>query len=76
MSATYGSPNFSSPLKIIILMRTNREMTHKYPLGEKNQQIVSHKDILDKMIEPGEGASFDDYAEVLLEMATDNPKVS
>jgi len=28
------------------------------------------------MLEPGEGASFDDYSEVLLEMARDNVKVS
>ena len=46
MGGMYGSPNFSSILKTIILMISDAEMMAKYPLDEKNQAVVSHKDIL------------------------------
>jgi len=36
MSAIYGAPNFSALLKTIILMRSDKAMTAKYPLDEKN----------------------------------------
>jgi len=36
-------------------------MMQKYPLNDNDQLIVSHNDFLQKMIEPGEGASLEDY---------------
>lgn len=75
MGGAYGSPNLSSVLKSIILMISDRALIAKYPLDEKNQAIVSHKDILAKMIEPGEGSNAD-FSDVLVNMAFDNVKVS
>lgn len=75
MGGNYGSPNFSSILKLIIIMISERDLMDKYPLEEKDQAIVSHKDILQKMIEPGEGANAD-FSDVLFNMAKDNLKVS
>ena len=75
MGGAYGSPNFSAILKSIILMISDRAMMDKYPLDEKNQAIVAHKDILAKMIEPGEGSNAD-FSDVLVGMAFDNIKVS
>jgi len=50
-------------------------MMSKYPLNEKNQAIVSHKDILQKMIEPGEGSK-EDFTDILTGMAKGNKKIS
>lgn len=75
MGGAYGSPNFSALLKTIILMISDRDLMAKYPLDEKNQAVVAHKDILARMIEPGEGAS-GDFSDVLVGMAFDNVKVS
>lgn len=72
MAASYGSPNFSALLKTIIVMVSDKTMLERYPLDEKNQAVVSHRDILQKMIEPGDG----DFSDVLTEMAKDNVKVS
>jgi len=63
MVATYGAPNFSSLLKTIIVMVSDKAMLAKYPLDEKNQAVVSHHEILQKMIEPGEGGG--DFSDVL-----------
>ena len=76
MGGTYGSPNFSAILKLIIVMISNKAMLEKYPLNEKDQAIVSHKEILQKMIEPGEGANADEFNDVLINMARDNFKIS
>lgn len=76
MSATYGAPNFSALLKTIILMRSDQAMIAKYPLDDNQKAVVSHSDILDKMINPGEGANMTDFSDVLMDMAKDNPKVS
>ena len=46
MGGNYGNPNLGSVLKTIILMISDREMVQKYPLDEKNQAVVAHKDIL------------------------------
>lgn len=75
MGGAYGSPNFSWLLKTIILMISDKEMSNKYPLDENNQAVVSHKDILAKMIEPGEGSTTD-FSDVLVGMAFDNVKIS
>lgn len=75
MGGNYGNPNFSALLKTIILMISDREMMAKYPLDELNQAVVSHKDILQKMIEPAE-ESGSDFTGVLLGMARDNESVS
>ena len=72
MAATYGSPNFASLLKTIIVMVSDKTMLERYPLDELQQAVVSHKDILQKMIEPGDG----DFSDVLTEMARDNVKIS
>lgn len=56
MGGNYGNPNLSKILKTIIMMIKDKPMMEKYPLVEKNQAIASHKDILQKMIDPGEGA--------------------
>lgn len=72
MGGAYGSPNFSAILKLIIIMVSNQELSAKYPLSEGDQAIVSHKDILQKMIEPGEGANATDFGDVLVNMARDN----
>ena len=76
MGGTYGSPNFSAILKLIIIMVSSKELSAKYPLNENDQTIVSHKDILQKMIEPGEGANATDFGDVLVNMARDNTKIS
>ena len=75
MGGAYGSPNFGWLLKTIILMISDKELSAKYPLDENNQAIVSHKDILAKMIEPGEGSNTD-FSDVLVGMAFDNVKIS
>mmetsp|Transcript_389 Transcript_389/g.527 ORF Transcript_389/g.527 Transcript_389/m.527 type:complete len:148 (-) Transcript_389:1464-1907(-) len=72
MAASYGTPNFSALLKTIIVMVSDKPMVAKYPLDEKNQAVVSHRDILQKMIEPNDG----DFSAALTEMAKDNVKVS
>lgn len=46
MGGNYGNPNLGSVLKTIILMISDRAMVQKYPLEEKNQAVVAHKDIL------------------------------
>lgn len=46
MGGNYGSPNLSAALKTIIIMISEKDMMEKYPLDEKNSEIVSHKDIL------------------------------
>lgn len=74
MGGNYGNPNLGSVLKTIILMISDREMVQKYPLDEKNQAVVAHKDILQKMIEPSDPSS--DFSDVLFNMAHDNEKVS
>ena len=56
MGGNYGNPNLSKILKTIIMMIKDKPLMEKYPLVEKNQAIASHKDILQKMINPGEGA--------------------
>ena len=76
MGGNYGSPNLSAALKTIIIMISQKDMMEKYPLDEKNSEIVSHKDILQKMIEPGEGANQSDFSDILLDMAKDNAKIS
>lgn len=76
MGGNYGSPNLSAALKTIIIMISEKDMIEKYPLDEKNSEIVSHKDILQKMIEPGEGANQSDFSDILLDMAKDNAKIS
>jgi len=76
MGGAYGSPNFSSILKTIIVMVSDKELLAKYPLDAKNQYVVSHKDILQKMIEPGEGANACDFNDILLDMARDDAKTS
>lgn len=75
MGGTYQSPNFGSILKTIIYMISDTELMAKYPLNEQNQAIVSHKDILQKMIEPGEGSK-DDFTDILTGMAKNNRKIS
>ena len=75
MGGAYGSPNFSWILKSIILMISDRPLMEKYPFDEKNRAVVSHKDILAKMIEPGEGSNAD-FSDVLVGMAFDNVKIS
>ena len=57
MGGAYTSPNFSSLLKTVILMISDKAMLAKYPLDELNSAVVAHKDILQKMIEPGESSS-------------------
>lgn len=57
MGGNYGSPNLSGVLKTIIIMISDRDMMARYPLDELNNAVVQHKEILQKMIEPGEGAN-------------------
>ena len=56
-------------------MISDKAMMAKYPLNELDQAIVSHKDILTKMIDPGDSANVD-FSELLNDMAFDNAKVS
>ena len=76
MGGSYAKPNLSSALKAIIVMISEKSMIEKYPLNEKNQAIVTHKDILQKMIDPDEGSSMGDFSDVLIVMAKDNAKIS
>lgn len=75
MGGAYQSPNFGPILKTIIYMISDQELMAKYPLNELNQAIVSHKDILQKMVEPGEGSK-EDFTEILTGMAKNNRKIS
>lgn len=75
MGGTYQSPNFGPILKTIIYMISDQDMKDKYPLSEKNQAVVSHKEILQKMIEPGEGSK-EDFTDILTGMAKGNRKIS
>ena len=75
MGGNYGNPNLSKVLKTVIMMINDRALMEKYPLNEKNQAIVAHKDILAKMIDPGDGAGAE-FTDLLISMAVDNEKVT
>jgi len=75
MGGAYGSPNVGKILATIIIMISDKAMMAKYPLDELDQAIVAHKDILAKMIDPGDGATCD-FSELLIDMAFDNVKIS
>lgn len=75
MGGAYGSPNMGKVLASIIIMISDKAMMAKYPLNELDQAIVAHKDILAKMIDPGDGAT-DDFSELLIDMAKDSVKIS
>ena len=75
MGGTYSSPNFSKVLKTIIMMVSDAPMMAKYPLNDKNQAVVSHKNIIQQMIEPAEGSNTD-FTGLLLNMAKNNVKIS
>ena len=45
-------------------------------MTEKNQAIVHHKDILQKMIDPGEVSNMGEFSDVLIIMAKDDAKIS
>lgn len=75
MGGGYISPNLGKILATIIIMISDKAMMAKYPLNELDQAIVSHKDILTKMIDPGDSANVD-FSELLNDMAFDNAKVS
>lgn len=75
MGGAYASPNLGKILATIIIMISDKAMMAKYPLDEMDQAIVSHKEILAKMIDPGEGASVD-FSDLLKDMAVDNAKIT
>lgn len=75
MGSAYGNPNLGKILATIIIMISDKTMMAKYPLEELDQAIVSHKDILAKMIDPGDGSNVD-FSELLTSMAVDNAKIS
>lgn len=75
MGGGYISPNLGKILATIIIMISDKPMMTKYPLNELDQAIVSHKDILNKMIDPGDSANVD-FSDLLNDMAFDNAKVS
>ena len=75
MGGTYQNPNFSKILKTIIMMISDAPMMEKYPLNDLNQAVVSHKNIIQQMIEPAEGSNTD-FTSLLLNMAKNNVKIS
>ena len=50
MGTTWKAAEFGSVLKLITVMMTDEEMQAKYPFSENTMRIVSHKDILSKMM--------------------------
>lgn len=57
-------------------MVSERDLIEKYPLNEKQQQVVSHKSVVDKLIQSSEGPQTEEFGRILAEMAYENPKVS
>lgn len=75
MGGSYRSANLASVLKVIFIMIKDEAMLAKYPLSEKNQLIVNHKEIIKKLIDPDTKGE-DDFDEILLSMAKNNLKLS
>lgn len=50
MGTTWKAAEFGSVLKLITIMMTDEALQAKYPFSESTMRIVSHKDILSKMM--------------------------
>lgn len=55
MGSSFISANFSSIIKLITAMMTDKELLLKYPMTDATKLMISSKDMLSKMMEPSVG---------------------
>jgi hypothetical protein len=76
MGTTWKAAEFGSVMKLITVMMTDEELQAKYPFSENTMRIVSHKDILSKMMSLSDSKKQNDFGGILTKMCTDNKKLS
>lgn len=51
MGGSYNGPNFTALMKIVTVMTSQHELLSVYPQSEMCVKMMTHKDILSKIIE-------------------------